>query len=171
MQKSDFSDCLDALVAADPRYEKEAYLFVKEALDFTLKQRQPGAQKTPRRNSGAGKTAAKEEPERHVSGQQLVAGARDLALAEWGPMAITVLSHWGIQSTADIGAIVFNLIDARIFGKNEQDSRADFQDVFSFHEAFVLPYQPANGTAVPAGGMSPPPRAPRAPSASPFSES
>ena len=170
MQRSDFSDCLDALIAADPRFEKEAYLFVKEALDFTLKQRRSGSQKSSRRNSG-GTTAMKEEPERHVSGQQLVAGVRDLALAEWGPMAITVLSHWGICSTADIGAIVFNLIDARIFGKNEQDSRADFQDVFTFHEAFVLPYQPVPKSPAPEGSMPPATRASRARSASPFSES
>ena len=171
MQKSDFSDCLDALVAADPRFEKEAYLFVREALDWTLKrQEQAGAAlRKAQKRSGKDSSTAKDEPERHVSGQQLVAGARDLALGEWGPMAITVLAHWGISSTSDIGAIVYNLIDARIFGKNEGDSRTDFDDVFSFHEAFVRPYLPAaeaGASSVPAvpSSVLPPP-------ASPFAES
>ena len=145
MQKADFSDCLDALVASDPRYEKEAYLFVRDALDYTLKQGQAAGPKGSKRSASTsvGGAAGRDEPERHVTGQQLVAGARALALAEWGPMAITVLAHWGIHSTADIGAIVYNLIEARIFGKNDQDSPADFEGAYSFHEAFVLPFQPA----------------------------
>ncbi len=155
MQKSDFSDCLDALVAADPRFEKEAYLFVREALEFTLKRQEAAsgsARKAQKRSGGSssgGTGGTKDEPERHVAGQQLAAGARDLALAEWGPMAITVLAHWGIHSTADIGAIVYHLIDARIFGKNEGDSPEDFAGVFDFHEAFVAPYRPAAAARAP----------------------
>ncbi len=166
MQKADLSDCLEALVRSDPRFEKEAYLFVRDALDFTLKSGRPAGQK------GQKRAGAKEElTERHVTGQQLVQGARALALAEWGPMAITVLAHWGIHSTADIGAIVYNLIEARIFGRNERDSLADFDGAYSFHEAFVLPYQPTGQGAAASGDGS----VARAPdvteSGSPFADS
>lgn len=175
MQKSDFSDCLDALVDADPRFAKEAYLFVREALEYTVKQQETATagstRKTQKRGSasGSGGASTKDAPERHVSGQQLACGARDLALAEWGPMAITVLAHWGIRSTADIGAIVYHLIDAHIFGKNEGDSREDFEAVFDFHEAFVTPYQPAADCTTGSALASVKPAPPRP--ASPFAES
>jgi uncharacterized repeat protein (TIGR04138 family) len=55
-------------------------------------------------------------------------------------MARTVLEHWGIHATSDIGAIVYALIDCHVLIKQESDSREDFQDVFSFDEAFDRNY-------------------------------
>ena len=62
-------------------------------------------------------------------------------------MALTVFFHWGVERCEDIGQMVFNLIGAGIFGKTEQDSLEDFKSVYTFHDAFVKPFQPATGSA------------------------
>jgi uncharacterized repeat protein (TIGR04138 family) len=78
-----------------------------------------------------------------VAGPELLEGVRLYALKEFGPMAMTVFSHWGIERCEDIGNMVFNLIGAGIFGKTEQDSIEDFKAVYDFSDAFVKPFQPA----------------------------
>jgi len=72
----------------------------------------------------------------------LLEGVRLYALKEFGPMALTVFSYWGIERCEDIGCMVFNLIGAGIFGKTEKDSLDDFKSVYSFQEAFVTPFRP-----------------------------
>jgi uncharacterized repeat protein (TIGR04138 family) len=86
----------------------------------------------------------------HVTGQQLCEGGRQLALKHFGPMAATVLEYWGIRKTADFGDMVWNLIELGVFGKTDTDSREDFKDVYSFHDAFVAPYLPGNPVVRPA---------------------
>jgi uncharacterized repeat protein (TIGR04138 family) len=39
MQKIGFSEAVDSIVARDSRYDSEAYSFLRDALDFTLKLR------------------------------------------------------------------------------------------------------------------------------------
>ncbi len=126
MQKIGFAEALDSIVAADPRYTREAYVFLRDALDFTTKQQKK----------------AKGASVRHVAGPELLEGVRQYALKEFGPMVMTVFSHWGLKTTEDIGNMVFNLIAAGIFGKTEEDSIDDFKNVFDFHEAFVKPFEP-----------------------------
>ena len=58
------------------------------------------------------------------------------------PMAVTVFEEWGIRSTDDVGEMVFNLIDAEVFGKTETDTKEDFAALYDFHEAFVVPFEP-----------------------------
>src|ERR1043166_2913911 len=67
---------------------------------------------------------------------------RQYALKEFGPMVLTVFESWGIRCTEDIGNMVFNLIEAGIFGKTEEDSIEDFKDVYDFEQAFVKPFAP-----------------------------
>ena len=126
MQKIGFAEALDSIVASDPRYQRDAYVFLRDALDFTTKQ-----QKKVR-----GATV------RHVSGPELLGGVRQYALKEFGPMVMTVFESWGVHSCEDIGNMVFNLIDAGIFGKTEEDSIEDFKNVYDFDEAFVKPFAP-----------------------------
>ena len=80
----------------------------------------------------------------HVTGQQLSEGLRQLAIKAFGPMVPTVFEYWGIRKTDDFGEMVWNLIELGVFGKTDGDSREDFKDVYSFHEAFVEPYAPGN---------------------------
>src|SRR5256885_2422082 len=126
MQKIGFAEALDSIVASDNRYHREAYIFLRDALDYTTKQQKK----------------ARGAAIRHVAGPELVEGVRLYALKEFGPMALTVFSHWGIERCEDIGAMVFNLIGAGIFGKTEQDSIEDFKSVYTFQDAFVKPYRP-----------------------------
>lgn len=127
MQKIGFSEALDAIVANDPRYERDAYIFLRDALDFTMKQRRK----------------QKDESQHHVSGQELLEGVRLFALKEFGPMVMTVFGYWGLRRGEDIGAMVFNLVGAGIFGKTDTDSMDDFKGGYDFEEAFVKPFKPA----------------------------
>lgn len=126
MQKIGFAEALDSIVVTDPRYSREAYVFLRDALDYTTKQQ--------KKLKGA--------PIRHVAGPELLEGVRQYALKEFGPMVLTVLSYWGVRCCEDIGHMVFNLIGAGIFGKTEEDSFEDFKSVYDFKEAFVKPFQP-----------------------------
>jgi len=126
MQKIGFAEALDSIVASDPRYQREAYIFLRDALDFTTKQQKK----------------AKGTTVRHVSGPELLTGVRDYALKEFGPMVMTVFENWGIRATEDVGHMVFNLINAGIFGKTDEDSIEDFKNIYDFQEAFVKPFAP-----------------------------
>ena len=133
MNLDHFSATVDAIVARDPRFERDAYLFVRDALEFTTKQ--------TRKKTGSASSATPAEC--HVSSQQLLEGMRQYALQQYGPMVPTVFEHWRVRSCEDIGTIVFNLIEAREFGKSEHDTIEDFRRGFNFQEAFVEPFRPA----------------------------
>lgn len=123
----DFNEALEPVLRKDARYSRDAYHFVREALDHTQQLHQKKSQRKSR----------------HVSGPELLDGIRDLALRQYGPMAITVLDDWGIRHCADFGEIVFNLVEHRILDKTEHDSREDFKKGFDFAEAFRLPFLPS----------------------------
>jgi uncharacterized repeat protein (TIGR04138 family) len=127
MQKLNFGESVDEIVKADGRYDQEAYYFVREGLDFTIKMLKKDSRGT----------------KQHVSGQELLDGLRRFALDEFGPMAKTVLTHWGVKQCEDFGEIVFHMVDKGILGKTEQDTPADFKGGYDFEEAFVKPYQPS----------------------------
>jgi uncharacterized repeat protein (TIGR04138 family) len=127
MQKIGFAEALESVVASDPRYQRDGYIFLRDALDFTTKQHKK----------------VKGVSVRHVSGPELLDGVRQYALKEFGPMVMTVFDSWGIRSCEDMGHMVFNLIGAGVFGKTEQDSIDDFKNVYDFEEAFVKPFAPA----------------------------
>ncbi|GMU22032.1 MAG: hypothetical protein AMXMBFR13_21200 [Phycisphaerae bacterium] len=78
---------------------------------------------------------------RHVTGQQLCWAIRDAALKRWGLMARGVLGRWGVTRTEDIGAIIFALVNNGWLQKQPTDSIEDFNNVFSFREAFDAAYR------------------------------
>ncbi len=112
-------EVIDRLRERHPRYHETAYFFILSALHHVLEQL--------------------DQP-RHISGRELAEGMRDLALRRYGPMARTVLEHWGIEQTADVGAIVFALVDAGILLKQDDDSPRDFDSLFDFEEEFEENY-------------------------------
>lgn len=73
---------------------------------------------------------------RHVSGQELCMGLRDLARERWGFMAGVVLRHWHVQATDDFGRMVFALVESGHLQKRPEDSIADFKKVYDFRAAF-----------------------------------
>ncbi len=126
MKTFNYDEAIDRITTADPRYDSEAYHFLRDALDHTIKKMSKPAR----------------GPARHVSGQELLEGIRDFALSQFGPMAKTVFNRWGIQKTDDFGSIVFNLVEAGVLGKNEKDSKDDFRNGFDFEKALRDPFKP-----------------------------
>ena len=108
---------MDVVLKKDARYQREAYNFTFEALEFTLKR-------------------IKEK--RHVSGQELLDGIREYALQQFGPLARMVFNKWGVRKTDDFGEIVFNLVNAGLMGKTEDDSKEDFKDRYDFADVFKM---------------------------------
>src|SRR5262245_18771226 len=127
MQKIGFAEALESVVTNNPRYHRDGYIFLRDALDFTTK---------PQKK-------VKGVSVRHVTVPELLDGVRQYALKEFGPLVITVFDSWGIRSCEDIGHMVFNLIAAGVFGKTDEDSIEDFKNVYGFEEAFVRPFAPA----------------------------
>jgi uncharacterized repeat protein (TIGR04138 family) len=116
----EFADeILGQLRDRNPRFTGKAYVFVLSALHAVMERL---------------------DRPRHISGQELVGGVRELALARFGPLARTVLEHWGIRRTEDVGEIVFALVDCGILMKQEEDSAEDFRNLFDFQEAFERDY-------------------------------
>ena len=112
-------DHLKKIVESDDRYSIEAYLFLFEALSYTRKRLQR---------------------ETHVTGQELLSGIVELAHKNYGLMAKAVFEHWGVKRTIDFGHIVFNLVNAKLLSKTEEDSINDFKDIFDFDETLVQNY-------------------------------
>ncbi len=139
MHEVSFEEALEIISAKDPRYQREAYLFVREALDYT--------QETMGKDIGG-------RP-RHVTGQELLEGIRHYALRQFGPMAITVLSEWGVHACEDFGEIVFNMVEANWLAKTDQDSRADFAGGYDFADAFRKPFLPASKLPKPEATPAP----------------
>ncbi|HMQ24171.1 MAG TPA: hypothetical protein PKE00_16905 [Planctomycetota bacterium] len=108
----------------DPRYTRNAYLFVLEALDRTI-QRIEAARTTSR----------------HVGGKDLLEGIRDFGRERFGPMAKEVFNHWGVLATEDFGQIVFNMISIGLLQRRPQDSIHDFADGYDFERVFERDYR------------------------------
>ncbi|HTX22120.1 MAG TPA: Minf_1886 family protein [Candidatus Aquilonibacter sp.] len=126
MHEVNFDEALEIILANDWRFTREAYLFVREALDFTQKI-------TVKESRGT---------IRHVSGQELLDGIRQYALQQFGPMVVTVFEEWGVKSCRDFGEIVFNMVGANLLAKTDKDTRDDFQNGYDFTEAFRKPFWP-----------------------------
>jgi len=111
------------VLSRDDRYALGAYLFLYEALQYT--QRSLG-------RDDAGLPARR----RHVSGRELLAGIREHAAEQFGPLAPTVFRSWGMKTSADFGDIVFNLVESELLGKTDDDRREDFAGGFDMDTAF-----------------------------------
>jgi uncharacterized repeat protein (TIGR04138 family) len=126
MKKVNFEEALEQILREDSRFDEHAYVFLREALDFTIK-----LLKKPEEGSA-----------RHVTGAELLEGIRQYALQEYGAMAKTVLNRWGVRRCEDFGEIVFNLVGKGILGRTEQDRKEDFAGGYDFEKAFSEPFRP-----------------------------
>jgi uncharacterized repeat protein (TIGR04138 family) len=123
------------LLRHDKRYHFDAYVFALEALSYAQDRMGMGSE------TANDPEDPDEERERHVTGQQLCEAMRRFAHEQYGRLAKQVLNHWGVTSTSDFGAIVFNLIEIGQMRKTPEDRREDFDDVFDFDEAFEHGFQ------------------------------
>ena len=110
---------MDQIRLRERRFHEHAYLFVLSALEFCQ------ARLTERR---------------HITGRELAIASRDLALDRFGVLARLVLNYWGVHSTADLGDIVFTLVELNLLISQPTDTRDDFLAVFDFDEAFEQNY-------------------------------
>ncbi len=118
--KQTLNDILGRIIEQDPRYKEDAYEFVLESLSFTQK---------------------KFKRPKHISGRELLEGIKVLLMDKFGPMTLTVLEHWGIQSTEDFGNIVFNLVNNKVLSKTDEDHIDHFRNVYDFENVFNKGYR------------------------------
>jgi uncharacterized repeat protein (TIGR04138 family) len=114
------------LALKDGRYSPEAFRFLFESL--------------PQAERLAGKELA-QGAERHVTGQEVLAGLRAQASQSFGPLAAAVWRSWGIETTLDWGHVVFLLVEQGRLNRQESDTIEDFRAGFDFDEVFVRQYR------------------------------
>ncbi len=107
---------LDEIAREDGRYDPAAFRFVYEGLGYTVKHVTQEA--------------------RHVSGQTLCEGLRQMAIEKYGRLALLVLNTWGLKTTRDFGEIVYTLIDHEWMSAQPSDTIDDFNDVYDFSATF-----------------------------------
>ena len=107
---------LEEIARDDGRYNPAAVRFVYEGLGYTTKK------------------ITKEV--RHVSGQALCEGLKELAIKKWGRLALLVLNTWGVKTTLDFGEIVFLMIKHKWMRAQPTDTIDDFNDVYDFKTTF-----------------------------------
>lgn len=110
---------IDRLRRRFPAYHETAYLFILSGLQYTIERL--------------------DQP-RHIAAAELAAGCRDLALDRWGLMSREVLRFWGINSTRDLGEIVFALVDCGVLVKQDDDCLSAFDELFDFDAVFGREY-------------------------------
>jgi uncharacterized repeat protein (TIGR04138 family) len=124
------------LTREDPRFAYEAYEFVCEAVSYTQDRLGRG---------DAGPDDA--DADRHVSGGELLRGACELAVREFGMMAPVVFKQWGVRTTDDFGEMVFRLIAVQRLSKSDRDDLDDFRDVFDLDKALTEGFELTIGDA------------------------
>ena len=112
---------IEELTEADGRYAKAAYLFIYDALQYTVEKL--GKENLPKQ-------------QRHVSGRELVQALSEYGMDQFGPLTASVFEYWGVRETRDFGEIVFNLVGANLMSKTEDDCIEDFTDVYDFNDEF-----------------------------------
>lgn len=119
-----FEDAVNAIMQKHDEYAPDAYDFLRQALDTAVHQYK------------------KSEQNRHLTAEELYMGVCYLAREEYGPLARTVLQYWGINDGKDVGLIVFYLIEAGVFGKQEDDSIEQFYRLPKLSGILDAPYLP-----------------------------
>lgn len=105
-----------AICAADGRFKPAAYRFVMfEGIEYTTKEYLKLTDKT----------------RRHLTGREVCEGLRQLALQQFGFMALDVWRSWGINQTRDWGTIVFNLCARELLSRTDEDKIEDFENVYN----------------------------------------
>ncbi len=104
-------------------YPIEAFAFVREGLNYAVEAVHDDPESLP-------------EDERHISGQQLCMGLRDMAITKYGLLAPVVFEHWGVTETVHFGEIVFSLVRNGLMSKTDEDRLEDFENVYRFSETF-----------------------------------
>jgi uncharacterized repeat protein (TIGR04138 family) len=121
MNNLQFADGVLARIRANGgHYDERGYLFVLAAIEYLQGQL---------------------DHRRHVTGSELARACRDFAVRQFGLMAESVLAHWGITRTEDLGRIVYTLVDVGLLVTQPGDRESDFAGVYDFPDAFRADYE------------------------------
>ena len=101
----EFENKVALLTERETVYTADAYRFVAEAVNYTV---------------------GKLPSHRHVTALELLKGARELAIKEYGAVARAVLQEFGLKSASDVGKVVYLLISVNLLSSSEDDSPEDF---------------------------------------------
>jgi uncharacterized repeat protein (TIGR04138 family) len=107
-------DTITSVARRRGEFRPEAYFFTLDALNSTVERL---------------------SVRRHLSGPEVLDGVVRLANRRFGDQAADILHRWGISSTRDVGVIIYDLIEAGILSKTEDDELDDFDGVFDLPEA------------------------------------
>ncbi len=117
MDEIDFtSDTFADIVAKDNRYHARAYALLMDVVRYLG------------------------EGQKHMKGADILEEFKERSLDQYGPLAYTVLTEWGVHSCEDIGEMMFNLAEARRVHRDEDDTVEAFIGGYDFQEAFLGPY-------------------------------
>ena len=108
-----FWEVVKAICRTDDRFKPEAYSFIMESLEHTLR--------------------GLEKP-RHITADELLHGLCEHAKARYGLLAYTMLGSWGINTAKDVGVVVYNLVDARVLSKQDSDRYGDFDNGYDLKD-------------------------------------
>jgi uncharacterized repeat protein (TIGR04138 family) len=103
---------VDRIRAADPRFRREAYAFVLMSLGVAAQ--------------GLSSERRRDPVRRHLTGAELLQSIVRLAREEFGSMAPVVFQEWGLRSAADVGDLVFQLVECGQLSALPEDRREDF---------------------------------------------
>lgn len=125
-------------VAKSSGFPVEAFMFVQRGLDYTVRKTH-GELEVEHVPEFEAAGAVDTDPSRHVDGAMLCHGLREFAIEEYGLLARAVLKHWRINGCRDFGKVVFAMVEAGLMHKTDDDSIADFENVYDFRDAFQSP--------------------------------
>lgn len=117
-----FESAVETIMWRHPEYAPDAYEFMRLALDYAV-------EKQPAEKKG-----------KHLDARELYLGACAYALEQYGTMAREVLGFWGVNSASDIGDLVYNLIEVGVFGKQEGDTREQFDHLPDMEQILLAPF-------------------------------
>lgn len=111
-----FEEAIDGILKNNTQFKKEAYYFLNSALKKALMR----YKKTPN----------------HIHAKELLSSCKELGLDQYGPLTSIVFSYWGINSSQDIGKIVYSLITAGVWSRANNDKESDFDEDPDFNTLF-----------------------------------
>ena len=117
MDEIDFeSDTFADIVAKDSRYDARAYALLMDCIHYLGRE------------------------DKHMSAADILDEFKERALDQFGPLAYTVLTEWGLSGCEDVGEMMFNLTEFHRVQKDEDDSPECFLGGYDFKETFLGPY-------------------------------
>lgn len=122
--KIDFHDAVQSILAEHREYHPDAYHYLHLAA------------------SPENREASSKRHTSHYSAKEFYHAFCNLLLKEYGPMAYTVLTYWGIHTTMDVGKATFYLIEQRVLSKRPHERVEDFASLPTPEQVLLTPFEP-----------------------------